>query len=1007
MRIPRLSSRFSAAEWANAARVAAILGVCFLPIPTFAQDASDEATASSAVEESDGNESDDAVASEATSPSDNQGGEFSRRGEDVTPDEAARILLDELNQPPQSSLRFNFTGASWNDVLDWLATEGDLSLQIDRYPPGTVSFIDRTRTYTLNEALDLLNRLLLDRGHALVRRGRMLFLIDLEMENANKLISELAELVSPGNLEDRGKSDIVTSVFPLGSMTPDEARTQLPELIGPWGRVIILDSARQAKITERAEKLIAIREVIQQSAQEVHEIKLAHRGAEEILQTARPLLGLEAGANSNDDIRISVGLYGDRIYATGLPSKVSILENLVSKADQPLEGSDDDEMGETAKPEFRTHFVRVADVAAVFDVLQTLLQDEPNTRVAIEPSTASIMAYATPAVHDKIDQVIAKMEGSGEDFRVFQLKRIDPAQALLTINKYFGITEENPSGPVVDGDPATGKLWVRGSTDEITQVARLLDELDGASSEGILRGKVRLLPLSGTQAEDALRQLQLYWRMTGRENSIRVVSPGSSGAGSGIRERRIDRPDDDRFDEQLRSEPEAGPAVDIDASLLNSRRFYYLTQAPATNAATSADAVSAENESKANEGATEASETLTQAGQKLTQAGQKPPADILIEVTADGIRIASDDTEALDELEELLSQLIGPMGSGSELPTIFWLKYIQADVASELVASILGGSDTSGGLTDTLSSGLGGGMLGGLMGLAGGGGGGSQSSTKSVLTTTGSVSIVPDLRLNALFIQANDFDMQLIEMILEKIDRQESPEKIELTATPRMIPVLYVSATDVAKIVKEVYADRMGNGDQNTGGERGGRGGGAPSPQDLIAAFRGGGRGGRGNETPTSERTKITVSADTASNSIIVTATNQDFQEILALVESLDQAGKVNEKEMVVYSLSGKVNGDKVVEALSAMLEVPTDNKSSDSSSTSSSDRGNNDRGGDNNDAAERMREALRARFGSGGGGPPGGFRGFGGGGDRGGRGGFGGFGGGRPGGDRGGRGGR
>ncbi|WP_158222817.1 secretin N-terminal domain-containing protein [Rhodopirellula sp. MGV] len=982
------------------ARAAAIVGVSLLAGPANAQEAVDSTIVEQAAAEQIDAGQTDSDAEEAVTTVDSD--EFTKRGEDVTPEEAARILLEELDQPPTSSLRFNFTGASWKDVLDWLATEGDLSLQIDRYPPGTVSFIDRSRNYTVSEALDLLNRLLLDRGHALVRRGRMLFLIDLEIDNASKLISELAELVSPSDLDQRGKSDIVSTVFALGSMTPDEAKTQLPELIGPWGRVIVLDSARQAKITERAEKLIAIRDVIQQSAQEVHEIKLAYRGAEEILQTARPLLGLDVGQNSSDDIRISVGLYGDRIYATGLPAKIGILENLVSKADQPLEGADDAEAGETAKPEFRTHFVRVADTASVFDVLQTLLQDEPNTRVAIEPSTNSVIAYATPGVHDKIDQVIAKMEGSGEDFRVFQLKRIDPAQALLTINKYFGVTEENPSGPVVDGDPATGKLWVRGSADEITQIQRLLDELDGSASEGLLRGKVRLLPLSGPQAEDALRQLQLYWRMTGRENSIRVVAPGGSRPSNGIQERRLYRPEDER--KQNSNPQQSQPAgADLDASTIDTRRFYYLTQAPAAAdpvevpAASQGDAV--DNES-------------------LTQAANKPPADIMIEVTADGIRIASDDTEALDEMEELLSQLVGPMGTTSELPTIFWLKYIKADVASELVASILGGGDTSGGLTDTLSSSLGGGMLGGLMGLAGGGGG-SQSTSKSILTTTGSVSIVPDLRLNALFIQANDVDMQLIEMVLEKIDREESPETIALAGTPRMIPVLYVNASDVAKIVKEVYADRMGGGGgggggggDDRGGDRGGRGG--PSPQDLMAMFRGGGRGGRGGgDTPTSERTKITVSADTASNSIIVTATNQDFQEILALVESLDQAGKVNEKEMVVYSLSGKVNGDKVVEALSAMLEVPQQNGSGQSSSSNSNDRnaGGNRDNNDNNDAAERMREALRARFGGGQpGGQPGGFRGFGG--DRGGStrggfggrpGGFGGFGGssGRPGGGR------
>ena len=44
------------------------------------------------------------------------------------------------------------------------------------------------------------------------------------------------------------------------------------------------------------------------------------------------------------------------------------------------------------------------------------------------------------------------------------------------------------------------------------------------------------------------------------------------------------------------------------------------------------------------------------------------------------------------------------------------------------------------------------------------------------------------MRLNALIIQANQIDMQMIEMILQKIDVQESPEDIETVAKPAFDP---------------------------------------------------------------------------------------------------------------------------------------------------------------------------------------------------------------------------
>ncbi|MEM0924936.1 MAG: secretin N-terminal domain-containing protein, partial [Planctomycetota bacterium] len=513
---------------------------------------------------------------------------------------------------------------------------------------------------------------------------------------------------------------------------------------------------------------------------------------------------------------------------------------------------------------------------------------------------------------------------------------------------------------------------------EIQQIEKLLEELDGIGSDGMLSGKVRLLPLSGRQAEDALQQLQLYWRMTGRENSLRVVTPGLGESTNGIRERRLLRPETPRTEQPIEPPTDASqdsPASDLDASnRANGKRQkdYYLVQAPVSNP---------------------------------TEPKSAAP-DILIELTPNGIRIASDDTEALDALEELLTQLIGPTAVQSDLPTIFWLKYIKADVAAELVASILGGSDSSGGLTDTITGGLGGGMLGGLMGLATGGGGDS-SAAKSVLTSTGSVNIVPDLRLNALFIQANEVDLQLIEMVLEKIDREESPEDIELTASPRMIPVIYQDAAEVAEVVKQVYSSRMA-GAENSGGS-GGRGR-QPSPEDFIAALRGG-RGRGGNDSPKSERSTIAVAVDEKSNSLVVTATTQDFREIELLVQALDEAGKQNEEDASVYTIKGNLPGEEIVKMLEAIVGAPVEAKSSTSERTSG-DSSRPSGSTSNAAAADAFRqriEAFRALRGGSGGGPGGGF----GGGRPGGTSGFGGRtggfgGGGRPGGGGpGGRGGR
>jgi hypothetical protein len=857
-------------------------------------------------------------------------------------------------------LSFNFSGVTWPAVLEWFADEADLALQLDQVPIGSWTFADPTRKYSVSEALDVINLALLKRGYCLVRRGRMLQVIDLEEQNADKLISELAELVRPEQLEERGRSDIVSCVFPLGSMTADAAKEELALMIGPWGRVIVLDSARQVKVTEAADKLIAIRDLLKQASTadtDVVEIVLEHRAADEILELARPLLGLEPGENSTEGIRISVGLFGDRLYAAGLPGKTGLLEKLVEKADQPLTSTDSEEGAELTTPVFQTHSVRSADSATVFDVLQTLLAGTPDARIAIDPKTNAIVAWARPETQQVIVKSIMEMEGSGQDFKVIDLKRLDPAQALLTINKFFGITEEGGDGPIVDGDPTTGKLWIRGTTDQITLVEKLLVELEGGDSLGALSEKVRILPYTGRAAEEALGQVEALWPVTGRANKIRTLSPSRRGTGTAPRS------------EMPRTQPRSGAIIEAPDARFTPKpnagegNFRFVTE-PVSPQRPTAQAPAAQIQ--ATPEVASPSDTKANPQTTINVGG----ADIVVQFTPAGMIIASDDTAALDAFQSLLDSVASPSALASDLPTIIWLKYIKADVAAELISSVLGGAESSiSSAVDSVAGGLGGGMLGLLGGLGGlGGGGGDASASKSVLTSTGSVNIVPDARLNALIVQANAVDLQMIELILEKVDIAESPEDIEIVAKPALIPVIYQEAQDVANIVKSLLGDRIAGAQASSG--RGG--GGQPSPQDFIAALRGGGRGGRGGgggDSTASERSKISVAVDTKSNSLVVIAPPQDFKEIEELVRKLDQSSMVNEETIMTYSTNGSVNPDVMKLALESILGTQA-SSTSDGANSGSSAPSSSQRSGSTGSSASEIQqriEAFRARFGSGG----------------------------------------
>ena len=96
---------------------------------------------------------------------------------------------------------------------------------------------------------------------------------------------------------------------------------------------------------------------------------------------------------------------------------------------------------------------------------------------------------------------------------------------------------------------------------------------------------------------------------------------------------------------------------------------------------------------------------------------------------------------------------------------------------------------------------MGGALMGDLLlGGGGGGGGGFTSAT---------VDIVPDARLNALIVHAKPADLDTIEQLLKVLDQRNGPEDVEAETQPRPIPVYNTTATKMAEIVQQVYADRM------------------------------------------------------------------------------------------------------------------------------------------------------------------------------------------------------
>lgn len=888
----------------------------------------------------------------------------------------------KLGEPMRGGkLRFNFRYAPWKDVLEWFADLNQLSLVMEAPPKGTFNYID-PEEYTPAQALDLLNRVLQAKGYRLLRRDRMLWVINLE----DKIPDNLIETIAPEELDQRGEFEIVRVLFQLNRVSPEEVQQELEKVKGPQGVVVVFPKAGQVLVTEGVGKLRIMRRMIEAMENPggagggpVATVELRRITAQEASALLRQLMDIPADRNATTDgsLRFATDPEGKKVLLTGKPEVVARAKEIVEALDA---GKGADRLEST--PQLEVYTINSADPNAVLQVLQTLLAGEPDVRLAIDPKTGNLVAYARLAQHKTIRETLEQLQRDSRRVEVFQLRTLDPQVALAAVQKIF-VGESSATAPKVEADGNTRQLIVRGSEPQILEIREMLrklgEDVDGATQ--VAGGKVRVLPFSGRAARTALEQIQQIWP-TMRANPIRQVMPSSTipsvrpssegelererGAGSAVPDHLgtgqwgPSRPaapapggpagapggvapvKEPEFVPMQRARP-ASPGLGRTAGAVRGAAVYWVSDAgqPAGAGGAADDGWRASGlKPAATSGAAQATPPSGLGATGGTPGGQSPgppggtapaaipqhgapaiaqrsPSDkaapIIVAPGPGGIMITSEDPEALAEFEQLLQSLAASASSNQPEITIFYLKHAKAAVVADTLDAIFGGGTGGGGGGGSLLGDLAGAAIGGPGGnLVGALLGGGDSGT---LRPTGDIQITPDSRLNALIVQANPADLDMIEELLKILDQRDSPEDVLAAAKPRLIPVKNTQAQEVAEIVRQVYQDRMVAGPNAP--QR------PPSPQEFFQMIRGmaGRRGGLGGRRGTTEDTpKMSIGVDARTNSLVVVAPDNLFQEVKALVEELDQAAAGESNEALEVVTLQRTNSEAVRRALVAMM---------------------------------------------------------------------------------------
>jgi type II secretory pathway component GspD/PulD (secretin) len=825
--------------------------------------------------------------------------------------EAARKPLAETSPAKPQRLRFQFAFMPWKDVLDWFAKQADLSLVMDAPPPGTFNYRD-THEYTPTEAIDLLNSVLLTKGYTLIRRNRMLMLVNLE----DGIPANLVSTVPVNSLDSRGEFEVVRVIFDLEKLRPEEAEPEIKKLLGPQGTIVALGKSRQIAVTETAGRLRAIRTVLARMEGTdgampggLRAIELKFARSEDVLPIVRQMLEIPEDKNvaADGSIRIALEAGGGRLFVSGQPDKVARAVDIIRGLDVPAPGAD--AAGRIAgTPQIEVYSVPNADAQAAMSVLQTLLAGQPDVRLMVDPKSNSVVALARPAQQATIRATLAQLQREGQRVEVIRLTRLDPDTVLTSINKLFPAGDAGKgTAPLVDADESSRQLMIRGTEAQISQIRGMLQkmgEVVPGLGESTQRGRVRTLTLTDSNARSALERIQEIWP-TLRPNRIRIVSPSVA------------------VDEQPANERPEG----LPPALLDRLRDLKRPNEPPPKSTAPDETPSGGNKSS-RRGATPSlpaeHSTRSFPGAPIVyvaeHAATSPPAEsnsaapIVVMPGPHGLIIASEDTEALDEFERLLDLLAENGGTSGRKISVFYLKYAKVAAVTETLGQIMAGSTTSAPAASNSGGGgnpmmgMFGGPFGGFGGPFGGGGGGrrnrgsADSSDGDGATTatvnpsagrtglaTGPIKITADQRLNALLVRANRADLDTIAELLKVLDQKESPEDISIATRPRMIAVENSSAEEIADIVKQVYADRMV--ENPTANARGGF--------FAMMAARAGGQ----SRPAQGDVAKLSIGIDPRTNSLIVAAPDALFEEVRQLVAQLDTAAGEQSQTVRVVTL--------------------------------------------------------------------------------------------------------
>jgi len=847
----------------------------------------------------------------------------------------------ELRPDADGKLRFNFRGQPWPDVLDWLATVSDMSLDWQELPAGFLNLVTQD-SYSVREARDLINRHLLARGFTMLEKDEVLSVVPVKDINPG-----LVPRVRPEELADRMPHEFAKVSFTLDWLVAEAAVEELKPMLSPNGKLTALSATNRLEAMDSVVNLREIHAVLDEestSGQErlVREFVLKHARAADVREQLLGLLGVDEKSRSSPmpmsreqmemmreqarmmeemqrrhrgnagkpssgrkeaaEVHLVVNPRRNSILVHAPPDKMAIIAKAIDTIDMP---PDRDEGFLLNADRLQIYRLASLDPETLVATLEESGDLDPTTRLQADAKNKAVIAYASFADHLIIRTMVDKLDGSSRQMEVIRLRRLAADYVAGTIEHMMGVKQDNKDQRPryygyysyrygsrrsdedekdefrVDADVEGNRLILWANEIELKEVTNLLVKLGEIPEAGANRSPVRVIDATpGEETLEYLEQLQRAWRSVAPNELI-------------LPEIKIE--DDEQANDETEGKPSpvAGPRADKEARRPAVRgsviQFAQLRQDEPGDA---------EGQSSEGDDGVEKTKPVEKPKGEAKEPGPPP---VQITIGKDGrLVISSQDTRALDLLEDLMSQLPPPQKDFAifELKhaSAFWMKLNLEDYFKAEEEDSNSRRRTYYFYDNPPP----------------------EKEKRYRLSQRRPLKFIDDFDTNTiLVVGAEPDDLKTIEELIRLWD-VPPPADSESARVSAVFQVRYSKASIIAETIKEVYRDLLSSNDkalqQGPNAER------RPSNQTTYI-FGESDSDGSSRRTQVSFKGKLSLGVDDVSNTLLVSTEGQNLMEnVSKMIETLDEAA-MPVSDVQIITLDGGVNAERMREVLSELIE--------------------------------------------------------------------------------------